>query len=168
MNAVTLVAWWFWRTGQFKRHGGFPAVRSLLLLLVITITCRSTGATFLISPSPFWYSSFLCGPERNGRCGDCFVRRASFTTLSASRTSGRAVRSRTGEVNQRSSCGIARFPPRQRRPADRQGNAKTDSLAGAGGAGTSFTKSFTIIRAGTSPSSTDSGSSCLVRPDALV
>jgi hypothetical protein len=49
MNAVTLVAWWFWRTGQFKRLWGIPSSVIFALLLVITILCRSTGATLMLT-----------------------------------------------------------------------------------------------------------------------
>ena len=49
MNAVTLVAWWFWRTSQFKQLWGIPSGVIFALLLVIAIMCRSTGATFLLA-----------------------------------------------------------------------------------------------------------------------
>jgi len=48
MNAVTLVAWWFWHTGQFKRLWGIPSSAIFAVLLVTTILCRSTGATLLL------------------------------------------------------------------------------------------------------------------------
>jgi hypothetical protein len=49
MNAVALVAWWFWRTSQFKQLWGIPSSVIFALLLVIAIMCRSTGATFLLA-----------------------------------------------------------------------------------------------------------------------
>jgi len=48
MNAVTLVAWWFWRTGQLKRLGGFGGGMIVAALLIISIACKTTGATLLI------------------------------------------------------------------------------------------------------------------------
>jgi tetratricopeptide (TPR) repeat protein len=48
MNAVTLVAWWLWRTGQFKRLGNFAGALIVATLLVIAIACKTTGATLLI------------------------------------------------------------------------------------------------------------------------
>ncbi len=48
MNAVTLVAIWLWRTGQFKQLWGLPAGMLTAMLLITTILCRSTGATVLL------------------------------------------------------------------------------------------------------------------------
>jgi len=48
MHAVTLVAWWFWRTGQLKRLGGFGAGAMFAALLMTSIACKTTGATLLL------------------------------------------------------------------------------------------------------------------------
>jgi tetratricopeptide (TPR) repeat protein len=47
MNAVTLVAWWLWRTTQLKRLGGVPGGAIFAGLLVTTILCRATSAMVL-------------------------------------------------------------------------------------------------------------------------
>jgi tetratricopeptide (TPR) repeat protein len=49
MNAATLVAWWFWRTGQFKRVWEVPSSAILAALLVIAILCKCAGATLLVT-----------------------------------------------------------------------------------------------------------------------
>jgi len=48
MHAVTLVAWWFWRTRQLKRLGGFGAGVIVAALLITSIACKTTGATLLL------------------------------------------------------------------------------------------------------------------------
>jgi len=48
MNTVTLVAWWLWRTGQLRRLGGFGGGMMVAALLIISIACKTTGATLLI------------------------------------------------------------------------------------------------------------------------
>ena len=48
MHAVTLVAWWFWRTGQLKRLGAFGGGAIVAALLITSIACKTTGATLLI------------------------------------------------------------------------------------------------------------------------
>jgi len=48
MNAVTLVAVYLWRTGQFKRLWRLPAGAITALLVITTILCKSTGATVLL------------------------------------------------------------------------------------------------------------------------
>ena len=47
MHGVTLVTWWFWRTGQLKRLGGFGAGASVAALVITSIACKTTGATIL-------------------------------------------------------------------------------------------------------------------------
>jgi len=48
MNAVTLVAWWFWRTGQLKRLGRLGSGLMVAALLATSIACKTTGATLLL------------------------------------------------------------------------------------------------------------------------
>jgi len=48
MNAVTLVAVWLWRTGQFKQLWGLPAGAITAMLIVTSFLCRCTGATILL------------------------------------------------------------------------------------------------------------------------
>jgi hypothetical protein len=56
MNTVTLVAWWLWRTGEFKRLAGFRSGIIVGALLLTTIACRSTGAflLFLAGVAALW------------------------------------------------------------------------------------------------------------------
>ena len=56
MNIVTLVAWWLWRTGEFKRWAGFRSGIIVGALLLTTIACRSTGAfiLFLAGVAALW------------------------------------------------------------------------------------------------------------------
>jgi tetratricopeptide (TPR) repeat protein len=49
MNAVALVAWWFWQTSQFKRLLGIPSIAICVGLVVVAILCRSGGATLLLA-----------------------------------------------------------------------------------------------------------------------
>jgi hypothetical protein len=49
INAVTLVAWWFWRTSQLKSLWGVPAVAVVGVLSIIAILCKATGATLLLA-----------------------------------------------------------------------------------------------------------------------
>jgi tetratricopeptide (TPR) repeat protein len=48
MNAVSLVGWWLWRTGQLNRW--WPGSGGIICaaLLFTTVACRSTGATALL------------------------------------------------------------------------------------------------------------------------
>jgi len=48
MNAVTLVAWWFWRTGQLKWPRGLGGGAIVAALLGTSIACKATGATLLL------------------------------------------------------------------------------------------------------------------------
>jgi tetratricopeptide (TPR) repeat protein len=48
MNAVSLVGWWLWRTGQLKTLWGIGGRLVCAVLLVTTVACRSTGATVLL------------------------------------------------------------------------------------------------------------------------
>jgi tetratricopeptide (TPR) repeat protein len=47
MNAVTLVAWWLWRTGQLSKVVGVPGGTVFGTLLVTALVGRSTGAIIL-------------------------------------------------------------------------------------------------------------------------
>jgi tetratricopeptide (TPR) repeat protein len=47
MHAATLVAWWFWRAGQFRRLGSFSSGAVVAALLAISVWCKTTGATLL-------------------------------------------------------------------------------------------------------------------------
>jgi tetratricopeptide (TPR) repeat protein len=49
MNAVTLVAWWLWRTGQLKRLGGLGSPAVVTALLITSIACKTTTAILLFS-----------------------------------------------------------------------------------------------------------------------
>ena len=56
MHAATLVAWWFWRTGQFKRLGGLAGMAIVASLLITSIACKTTGSTilFLTGMAALW------------------------------------------------------------------------------------------------------------------
>jgi hypothetical protein len=47
MNAVTLVAWWFWRTGQLKQLGGLGGGAIVAAADHAAIACKTTTATLL-------------------------------------------------------------------------------------------------------------------------
>ena len=50
MTAASLSGWWLWRCGALKKIGQFPfGSIPLLILLVTTILCRSTGAILLLA-----------------------------------------------------------------------------------------------------------------------
>ena len=48
MNAVSLVAWWLWQSGQLKRLWLVGGGTICAALLITTVACRSTGATVLL------------------------------------------------------------------------------------------------------------------------
>lgn len=48
MAVGSLVAWWMWRTGSWKRVAGIPSGWVVGLLVVTTLLCKSTGAIFLL------------------------------------------------------------------------------------------------------------------------
>ena len=77
MNAVTLVAWWFWRTGQFKRLWGIPSSVILAALLVVAIMCRCHRRDFA---AHLRLSRALDFPADQNEMGVVVpsVRRASF------------------------------------------------------------------------------------------
>jgi tetratricopeptide (TPR) repeat protein len=58
MNAVTLVAWWFWRAGVFKRQGGFEGGLIVAALVITAIACKTSGAIllFLGGTAALWIS----------------------------------------------------------------------------------------------------------------
>jgi len=60
MNAVTLVAWWFWRTGQLKRLGRLGGGVMVTALLATSIACKTTGAMLLLftGMAALWISSW--------------------------------------------------------------------------------------------------------------
>jgi hypothetical protein len=58
MNAVTLVAWWLWRTGEMKRLGGVSGGLIVAAMLITSIACKTTGATllFVTGTAALWVS----------------------------------------------------------------------------------------------------------------
>ena len=58
MTAASLTAWWLWRCGTLKQIGGYPFGPMLLVLLVTTVFCRSTGALalFVMGVLVLWLS----------------------------------------------------------------------------------------------------------------
>ena len=48
MAATSLVGMWLWRSGQVKRFLGMPIAMSVMLLIVVTILCKSYGAILLM------------------------------------------------------------------------------------------------------------------------
>lgn len=48
MSAVTLIAWWMWRSRAMKQIAGVPGGVIVATLFVVTILCRSTGSTVLL------------------------------------------------------------------------------------------------------------------------
>ena len=58
MNAVTLVAWWLWRTGQLKFLGGVSGAAIVAMLLITAIACKTTAATllFFAGTAALWIS----------------------------------------------------------------------------------------------------------------
>jgi tetratricopeptide (TPR) repeat protein len=57
MNAVTLVAWWLWRCGQLKRLWTMSGGLIVSVLAIMSLLCRTTGASFLLLAGLFslWY-----------------------------------------------------------------------------------------------------------------
>ncbi len=58
MTAASLTAWWLWRCGALKQLRGYAFGPMLVVLLVTTVLCRSTGALalFVMGVALLWLS----------------------------------------------------------------------------------------------------------------
>ena len=113
MNAVTLVAWWFWRTGQLKRLGRLGGGAIVAALLITSIACRTTGAILLIftGMAALWISWRT--KTKWVIWGLLFVAPIYYAVRITDTWSGRSSR-RTGSIgDQRRARSIARVPPGQ-------------------------------------------------------